>query len=115
MVNGPDLEGVIPTEPEVTSPTEASRKWEVNYGPTLKQTIAGATGLVIGIAGWSFGHADLETTKIAAEQGLYTLAVLKGMLGVSEVIAGISGAAAGIGWAKRDQDNMLARNPKPPR
>lgn len=113
MSEGPASESPLPPELTVTSPTEASNTWRVNYSPSLQQVLVGTTALLVFAIGWSQGHTDIETSKIAFEQGLFSLAVLKGMLGIAEVTAGISGGIAGGVWAKRDNDKQLNANPKP--
>lgn len=118
----PDTEHTQPTggeiqppapEKTITSPTEASKRWEVSYRPTLQQALLGTAGILTFAIGWSLGQADIEASKIAMDQGLFTLAAVKGLLGASEAIAGVSGAAAAIGWARKDQAKQLNSNPKP--
>lgn len=112
MSEGPTPEAALPPEAQVISPTETSNAWRVNYKPSLKQVLAGTAGLAILAIGWSQGHTDMETA-MAMEQGLFSEALLKGMLGVAEVVAGVAGGVAGGVWAKRDSDKQLALNPKP--
>ncbi len=100
-------------EQELVSSTEASNRWEVNYNPSLKHVLAATLGSIASFALWHFGQTDLETAKIIMAQGVYSEAVVKGLLGAAESIAGVTGGAAGVGWAWRESNKQLDHNPKP--